>query len=446
MEEQRNTLTLYELNALVRRTLELEMSDDYWVEAELSEVHEVRGHCYMELIQKDARNNTPVAKASAKCWATVWRLVRPHFERVTGQNLHAGMKVLLKVSAQFHENYGFSWIVNDIDPTYTMGDMARKRQEIIRQLKEEGVFDLQKDLQLPMFCQRIAVISSANAAGYGDFVNQLDGNEFGFRFHAKLFPAVMQGEAVETSIISAFEKIYAEINSGLPAHSFDCVVIIRGGGATSDLSGFDTLALAENVANFPLPVITGIGHERDESVLDMVSHTRVKTPTAAAAFLISNLKSVLDEIEDCEQRIHAKVKQRMDMEKIRLQTYARQIPMLFSVVRTRQEALLGQLLVKMKSSVGYRLQNERHRMIVIENNIQPLLSRKLIAERHQLDLLSQRLMGLDPNRLLKRGYSITLKDGRTVRDVSMLKEGDEIETRFENGTICSVINQIDQKS
>ncbi len=446
MEEQRKTLTLFELNALVRQTLELGMPDDYWVEAELSEVHEVRGHCYMELIQKDDHNNTPVAKASAKCWASTWRLARPHFERVTGQQLHAGMKVLLKVNAQFHENYGFSWIVTDIDPTYTMGDMARKRQEIIRQLKEEGVFDLQKELQLPMFCQRIAVISSANAAGYGDFVNQLDGNEYGFRFHTQLFPAVMQGKAVEQSVISALEKIYAEISSGQTGQSFDCVVIIRGGGATSDLSGFDTLALAENVANFPLPVITGIGHERDESVLDMVSHTRVKTPTAAAAFLISNLKSVLDEIEDCEQRIHAKVKQRMDMEKIRLLNYAQKIPMLFSVVRTRQEALLGQLLVKMRSSIGYRLQDERHRLIVLQNNMQPVLYRKLTDERHLLDLLSQRLIGLDPNRLLKRGYSITLKNGRTVRDVSQLKEGDELETRFENGTVRSVVNQVNNKS
>ena len=453
MEEQRKTLTLFELNALVRQTLELGMPDDYWVEAELSEIHEVRGHCYMELIQKDDHNNTPVAKASAKCWASTWRLARPHFERITGQQLHAGMKVLLKVSAQFHENYGFSWIVTDIDPTYTMGDMARKRQEIIRQLKEEGVFDLQKELQLPMFCQRIAVISSANAAGYGDFVNQLENNDYGFRFHTQLFPAVMQGEGVEQSVIAALNKIFARLkkedSSLFTLHSslnFDCVVIIRGGGATSDLSGFDTLALAENVANFPLPVITGIGHERDESVLDMVSHTRVKTPTAAAAFLISNLKSVLDEIEDCEQRIHAKVKQRMDMEKIRLLNYAQKIPMLFSVVRTRQEALLGQLLVKMRSSIGYRLQDECHRLIVLQNNMQPVLYRKLTDERHLLDLLSQRLIGLDPNRLLKRGYSITLKNGRTVRDVSQLKEGDELETRFENGTVRSVVNQVNNKS
>ena len=279
MSSSKNTVTLYELNHLVSKVIESEMPSEYWVEAELSECRESRGHCYMELIQKDERTATPIAKASAKCWANKWMLIRPGFERTTGQRLHAGMKVLLKVYAQFHEAYGFSWIVTDIDPTYTLGDMARKRQEIIRQLKEEGVFDLQKELQLPLFCQRIAVISSETAAGYGDFCNQLADNPYGFQFQTRLFPAIMQGEGVEQSIIAALERIFS---FHIP-QNFDAVVIIRGGGATSDMSGFDTLALAENVANFPLPIITGIGHDRDECILDMVSHTRVKTPTAAAA-------------------------------------------------------------------------------------------------------------------------------------------------------------------
>ena len=301
-------LTLYELNSLVRETIEEELHQEYWVEAELSEVREVRGHCYMQLVQYDRSEeggkrkryeNTPIAQASAKCWQSSWQLLRPYFEKETGQRLHAGMKVLLQVYANFHETYGFSWIVTDIDPTYTMGDMARKRQEIIRVLKEEGVFDLQKELPLPLFCQRIAVISSANAAGYGDFVNQLENNEYGFQFHTRLFPAVMQGEDVEKSVIAALEQIFRGSEN-----IFDCVVIIRGGGATADLSGFDTLALAENVANFPIPIITGIGHERDESILDMVSHTRVKTPTAAAAFLIDHLKEVLEVLIDEIGRAH----------------------------------------------------------------------------------------------------------------------------------------------
>ena len=454
----KNSLTLYELNALVRDMLALEMPDEYWVEAELSEAREVRGHCYMELIQKDEHSNTPVAKASAKCWASTWQLVKPHFMRVTGQEIHAGMKVLLKVYAQFHESYGFSWIVTDIDPTYTMGDMARKRMEIIRQLKEEGVFELQKELQLPMFCQHIAVISSANAAGYGDFVNQLENNEYGFRFHTQLFPAVMQGEGVEQSVIGALNKIFESIecrtenlefatanddSSLFTLHSsldkFDCVVIIRGGGATSDLSGFDTLALAEHVANFPLPIITGIGHERDESVLDMVSHTRVKTPTAAAAFLIGHLKAVLDVIEDAEQRISSIVRQQMDMEKIRLLHLSQQIPTLFSLVRSRQEASIDRLQGNLRLSVMRRLQEERHRLDIHSHNLMPVIERRLLRERHQLDMLNEKLEALNPELLLRRGYSITLSGGKVVKDASILKSGDELETRLSKGTVHSVV-------
>ena len=454
----KNSLTLYELNALVRDMLALEMPDEYWVEAELSEAREVRGHCYMELIQKDEHSNTPVAKASAKCWASTWQLVKPHFMRVTGQEIHAGMKVLLKVYAQFHESYGFSWIVTDIDPTYTMGDMARKRMEIIRQLKEEGVFELQKELQLPMFCQHIAVISSANAAGYGDFVNQLENNEYGFRFHTQLFPVVMQGEGVEQSVIGALNKIFeslecktenlkfsdANVDSSLfTLHSsfdkFDCVVIIRGGGATSDLSGFDTLALAEHVANFPLPIITGIGHERDESVLDMVSHTRVKTPTAAAAFLIGHLKAVLDAIEDAEQRISSIVRQQMDMEKIRLLHLSQQIPTLFSLVRSRQEASIDRLQGNLRLSVTRRLQEERHRLDIHSHNLMPVIERRLLRERHQLDMLNEKLEVLNPELLLRRGYSITLSGGKVVKDASILKSGDELETRLSKGTVHSVV-------
>ena len=454
----KNSLTLYELNALVRDMLALEMPDEYWVEAELSEAREVRGHCYMELIQKDEHSNTPVAKASAKCWASTWQLVKPHFMRVTGQEIHAGMKVLLKVYAQFHESYGFSWIVTDIDPTYTMGDMARKRMEIIRQLKEEGVFELQKELQLPMFCQHIAVISSANAAGYGDFVNQLENNEYGFRFHTQLFPAVMQGEGVEQSVIGALNKIFESLeckteslefatanddSSLFTLHSsldkFDCVVIIRGGGATSDLSGFDTLALAEHVANFPLPIITGIGHERDESVLDMVSHTRVKTPTAAAAFLIGHLKAVLDAIEDAEQRISSIVRQQMDMEKIRLLHLSQRIPTLFSLVRSRQEASIDRLQGNLRLSVMRRLQEERHRLDIHSHNLMPVIERRLLRERHQLDMLNEKLEALNPELLLRRGYSITLSGGKVVKDASILKSGDELETRLSKGTVRSVV-------
>jgi exodeoxyribonuclease VII large subunit len=374
---------------MVRDAIEMQLPDEYWVEAELSECRERGGHCYLELIEKDEHTNTPVARASAKCWRQTWQMLQPHFERVTGQPLHAGLKVLLRVYAQFHEAYGFSWIVTDIDPTYTIGDMARKRQEIIRQLKEEGVFDLQRELCIPMFAQRIAVISAAGAAGYGDFIRQLEENDYGFKFEVQLFPAIMQGEQVEQSIIKALNSIYSRI------HNFDVVCILRGGGATADLSGFDTLALAENVAQFPLPIITGIGHDRDESILDMVSNTRVKTPTAAAALLIDNLLQVLTRIDSAQQRISTAINQRFATQKARLDSLQTLLPV--------------------------------------------LAQRFLSNAKHRLELIEIQLQSYDPQLLLRRGYSITLHNGRAVRDPQQLKAGDEIETRVEKGIIKSTV-------
>ena len=427
-------LSLYELNSIVRDVISMSMPDSYWVEAELSEAREgYGGHCYMELIEKDEHSNTPIAKAHASCWRNRWMLLKPHFERVTGQRIHAGMKVLLKVHAQFHENYGFSWIVDDIDPTYTMGDMARKRMEIIQTLKEEGVFDLQKELKLPMFCQRIAVISSATAAGYGDFCNQLADNGYGLQFTTALFAATMQGEGVEQSVISALNRINEEWEN------WDCVVIIRGGGATSDLSGFDTLALAENVANFPLPIITGIGHERDESVLDMISFQRVKTPTAAAAFLVDHLTEVYARIEDAQEAIVNYVKRRLQVERMKFERLSTQIPTLFSLVKVRQSNRLDQLLNRLKVKAERIPADGLHRLEMLEARLKEPVARKLERELHRIDMLSQRAIAQDPERLLSRGYSITLKDGKSIKDASQLKAGDEIETRFAKGVAKAVV-------
>lgn len=425
------TLTLLELNLMVRHTVERGLPGDYWVEAELAEARESRGHCYMELIEKEPEGNTPIARAQAKCWRQTWMMIRPCFERVTGQTLHAGLKVRLRVRAQFHEAYGFSWIVTDIDPTFTIGDMARRRQDIIRRLKAEGVFDLNKELPIPMFAQRIAVISSETAAGYGDFRNQLADNEYGFAFATQLFPAVMQGEAVERSVIAALDMINRRIDD------FDCVVIIRGGGATSDMSGFDTLALAENVANFPLPVITGIGHDRDESVLDMVSNTRVKTPTAAAALLINRLKATADRIDGCRERLARSVRGIIERERMRTGRLAERIPALFSVARTRREARLDIMAERMTAAVGRRIERERHRIDGLSQSLPAKTEHIMTAERHRIGMLGQRLQALDPTLLLKRGYSITLHNGRAVRDAAMLKKGDEIITRVEKGQIKS---------
>ena len=411
--EQHHHFSLLELNRLVRATIEDTLCEQYWLEAEIGQIGENNGHCYLEFIQKVEGHNTPVARAKAKCWRNVWGSVRPYFEHTTGQTLTLGMKVLVLVHPDFHEAFGFSWIVDDIDPRFTLGDMARRRQEIIRQLKAEGVFDLNRELPLPLFTQRIAVISSSTAAGYGDFCRQLEENKRGFRFSVTLYESLMQGEGVERSIISALDKINAHIDD------YDCVVIIRGGGATSDMSGFDSLLLAENVANFPLPVITGIGHDRDECILDMVSHTRVKTPTAAAAFLIDRLEQVARRIDDAADRITSYVQHRMEIEKMRLSRAAERIPILFSLVKSKQENKMETL-------------NQR-----IASAVQRLIDRR----RHTLDILEQRTKSLDPTLLLQRGYSITLVNGHALRSPSAVKPGDIIVTRLADGTVKSTVNK-----
>ena len=387
--------SLYELNSMVRDVISMSLPDSYWVEAELSEAREgYGGHCYLELIEKDEQSNTPIAKAHASCWRNRWMFIKPNFERITGQRIHAGMKVLLKVHAQFHENYGFSWIVDDIDPNYTMGDMARKRLEIINTLKAEGVFELQKELVLPMFCQRIAVISSATAAGYGDFCKQLADNDYGLQFQTRLFPATMQGEGVEQSVIAALDSINAEWEQ------FDCV---------------------------------------DESVLDMISFQRVKTPTAAAAFLVNHLTEVYARVINAQEAIVQNVKHRLQVEKMRLDRLSNTIPVQFSLVKTKQGAYLDRLMSRLSTNVQSKISEAERHFEILSQNIQPILERKMLNESHRLQLLQQRIQAQDPELLLKRGYSITLKDGKSIRSASQLKAGDIIETRFAEGNIKSEV-------
>ena len=428
-------LSLFELNSLVREAIEEYVTDEYWVEAELASAHESGGHCYMELIQKEDGSNTPIARASARCWRSTWALLKPHFERETGQTLRGGLKVLLQVYPQFHENFGFSWIVTDIDPTYTLGDMARRRQEIIRRLKEEGVFDLNKELELPLFAQHIAVISSDSAAGYGDFCKQLSENKQGFKFAVELFSAVMQGEQVEQTVIAALNEINER------REDFDCVVIIRGGGSTSDLSGFDTLALAENVANFPLPVITGIGHDRDESVLDMVSHTRVKTPTAAAAFLIEHLQDVYSLIVEAEEDVIRCVTDRLQKERLRIDRLIELLPKQLAAFLTAQHARLGRLIELLPRQTAACLTSQRGNLDLLAATMRGVLERRMLRENHRMEMLEHRADAVNPEKLLQRGYSITRSNGRVVRSPEQLKAGDEIETTMEKGTIKSVVTK-----
>ena len=410
MEEQ--ALSLYELNGLVKRTIRDRMSETYWVQAELSDVRSnYSGHCYLEFIQKDASGNNLIAKARGTIWSNIYKMLKPYFEQETGQAFASGIKVLVRVSVDFHELYGYSLTVLDIDPTYTVGDMERKRREILRLLEEEGVIDLNKELEMPVLPQRIAVISSATAAGYGDFCNQLSNNPRGYGFHTELFPAIMQGERVEESIIAALDAIYARLEA------FDVVVIIRGGGATSDLSGFDTYELAANCAQFPLPIITGIGHERDDTVIDLIAHTRVKTPTAAAAFLVACMDQVADRLDNLSFRLQQGVRNRLLWEHRRIEGLKQRIP----------------------SAVYKRISDAKYGLLAANRDLQMATRQFLSMKKHRLELLQQRLNDALPEKQLARGYSITLKNGKAVKDASALKEGDTLVTLLYKGKVESVI-------
>lgn len=412
MEQQ--ALSLYELNGLVKRSIRSCLPDTYWVQAELSDVRtNYSGHCYLEFVQKDAKGNNLIAKARGTIWSNIFKMLKPYFEQETGQLFTSGIKVLVNVSVEFHELYGFSLTVLDIDPTYTVGDMERKRREILRLLEEEGVIDLNKELEMPMMPQRVAVISSATAAGYGDFCNQLANNPRGYGFHTELFPAIMQGERVEESIIAALNAIYAQIDR------WDVVVIIRGGGATSDLSGFDTYELAANCAQFPLPIITGIGHERDETVLDRVAHTRVKTPTAVAEFLIAKMDKCADVLDEMFVRLTESVRSRLLWEFRRMESLKQRIP-----------------------SVAYkRIADAKFHLLSAQRNLQMASRQFLSIKKHRLELLRQRLNDALPEKQLARGYSITLKDGKAVKDASVLKKGEELVTLLHRGRILSIIQK-----
>ena len=405
-------ITLLELNGRVKSTLQFEMPDAYWVQAEISGISPSgQGHCYLELVQKDATGRNFLAKAKANIWRGTWLKLKPFFEAQTGETLKVGMKVLLQVTVTFHEVYGYSLVVQDIDPTYTMGDMARRRKEILDQLEKDGVIGLNHELEIPLVPQRIAVISSATAAGWGDFRNQLEGNVYGFRFYMKLFPALMQGDDVERSVISALDAVAARRDR------FDVVVIIRGGGAVSELSCFDSYNLAYNIANFPLPVITGIGHERDDTVADVVAHTKVKTPTAAAEFIINRVFDSASDLENLTRRMGEAINDRMNSEKMRIEMLMQKLPSLFAVARVRREQLLENMWNRAVAGVG---------------NI-------LTSQNHKLELLAKSAAAADPAIILKRGYSLTRLNGRVVKGASELKKGDRLTTSFADGSVESEI-------
>lgn len=379
--------SLKELCDWIQEIVENDLPNRYWVCAEIASMS-VRGHCYMELVEK-AEDGILAAKVRATCWSNVYHLLSAYFQQETGQVLHIGLQVMLEVSVEFHTVYGLSLNVWNIDPTYTLGDLAKQRQATIQQLTEDGVMDLQKALQIPSLPRRVAVISSADAAGYGDFCDQLKHNRFGFKFQVQLYPAVVQGDTAARSVVQALDSIVAL------EEEWDVVVIIRGGGASTDMSCFDDYNLASHCAQFPLPIIAGIGHTRDVSVVDMVVHTSVKTPTAAAEWLIERVAEQVDRV--------------------------------------------GGLMLRLQRATQNAVSQEKNRLLLYEQQIFNAVRGKAVRERGKLDLWMKTIELHSPERIFKMGYSLTMVNGKLVRSQSEVNESDVLETHLHDGVIKSVV-------
>ena len=433
----KQALSLVELNQRIRMTLEQAFPDTYWVRAEMSDVREngASGHCYLEFIEKDPRSGQLLAKVRGAIWAKTFRLLKPYFEMETGQRFVSGLKVLVRVTVDFHELYGLSLTVVDIDPAYTLGDMARKRLEIIRQLQEEGVFELNKELPLPLLPRRIALISSSTAAGYEDFMNQLTHNRAGYPFYVKLFPALMQGERTEESVIAALDRIYAH------QELFDVVALLRGGGATSDLNSFDSYLLAANCAQFPLPILTGIGHERDDTVVDLVAHTRLKTPTAVAEFLIARMDQAAQTVEELQQTMTQSASMRLLQEKQGLQSYATRFPALVGQRMERNRTLLHQLGAKLPTMAQGFVERKRAMVDRLVMQLRNATTTHLAEKQRFLQLQEQFVRMASPDYILRRGYSLTLREGKIIKRAEELQAGEELTTRFMDGEVKSIIKE-----
>ncbi len=451
-----SSLSLYELNQKIKETIHSSFAETYWVIGEISEIREVRnGHCYLELIEKDEKTEQIIAKSRANIWAYTYKMLKPYFLSATGQNLEAGLKVMVRVSIDFQEVYGFSLNVRDIDATYTLGDMAQKKQAILNKLSEEGVINMNKELDVPLVPQKIAVISSPTAAGFEDFCNQLNNNSFGYKFYIKLFAAIMQGEQTEDSVIEALDKIYEN------EEFFDIVVIIRGGGSTSDLMCFDNYWIAYNIAQFPLPVFSGIGHERDETVVDIVAHTRLKTPTAVAEHIIelvaefdnqlnyfkdnvisstreiiSNYKNKLDSVSN---RFKPIVNNSLLLEKNKLDRIIHQLGSSSKAYIEGRKNNLSRILQNLKSLSSKSIQQKANKLEQIPQTLSFTLKHYISQQQSHLNLLEKTNELIDPKNILKKGYSITYKEGKALKDTKQLKSGDIVKTKLNNGEFDSTV-------
>jgi exodeoxyribonuclease VII large subunit len=462
MGEVPQSISLFELNNQVKSGIRDLFPGSYWIMGEISEMNvNQSGHCYLELIEKQADSEQIIARAKGTIWAFTFRMLRPYFESVTGQRFSTGIKVMLQVSIEFHEVYGYSLNIKDIEPNFTVGDISRKRQEIIQRLNDEGVFHLNKELDFPLVPQRIAVISSETAAGYGDFVDQMTNNSYGYSLNIKLFQAYMQGDEAEQSIIGALERIFES------AGSFDVVVIIRGGGAQADLHCFNSYWLCYHITQFPLPVITGIGHERDETIADLVAHTNLKTPTAAAEFIINSVAEFDGYLNELNNRattvaleklnfwkeensrllrnVTSLVKLRMSAENQHIVTLGTISRKSFREYLRKSRQRLNIVPEKIKMNLYRYFQLNRQHLVMKQKSSILLVKNSLKNEKKRIGQFQNTAHFLDPVHVLKRGYSLTFRNGKIIKSAFQLKPGEEIESKWNDGSAYSTVNDIKTK-
>lgn len=433
MTDVRPHITVLKLNQLLSDAIAATPEvRGVWVEAETSDVRVSGGHCYMELVQKDEQGRN-VSRIRAIAWASVWRVINARFLTATGSELTSGLKVLMCVTASYHPTYGMAVNISDIDPSFTLGDAVRRRNEIVAQLTSEGLINMNRELRWPYAPQRVAVVSARGAAGFGDFINHLFTTPARLRFSVDLYPAVMQGTDTVPTVMAALDAIRSQ------ADRYDVVVIIRGGGSTSDLAAFDDYTLARAVATMPIPVIVGIGHERDVTVLDFVGF-RVKTPTAAAEHLIGRVTTLLDGLGRFAERMYRAATIQIQANRELLAHASASLPGTVRSTLTQRRAQLDRAALTLASTAGSVLTPRMERLGRMVDDIARATATRLSFARGNLNYYSEMITVLSPDRILARGFSITTdSDGHTITDSENVSTGTILTTRLKNGTLTSTI-------
>lgn len=427
-------ITLFELNQKVKEAIAQSFTNQYWVIAEISEIKEnSSGHCYLELIQKEDLKDYPKAKARATIWAYTYRMLKPYFETSTGRPISSGIKVLVQVEIVFHELYGYSLNITDIEPSFTIGDIEQKRRETIERLVAEGVFDMNKGLEMPILPKRVAVISSSTAAGLQDFVNQLLHNNAGYVIEYTLFAANMQGNEAENSIIEALNSIYEQQNN------FDVVAIIRGGGSQADLSCFDSYWLSAHVAQFPLPIITGIGHDKDISVVDLIAHTKLKTPTAVAEFILDRFTEFETIIEEFKFKLIDSVNEILSQSASIFDKALSSIAPSVTISTSQEKLKIEKIQSKVKILSNQLLSNNKTELSLLSSSFTRTITSFIDLSKTKIDKYQSKNTLLNPEYILKRGYSITLLNGKILTNASLVDKGMKIKTILHKGEIDSTV-------